>query len=239
MPPLPPHDALDQIQALLNQGAPPLRLIADLRPRTRAEAIAWARRLTAWDEERGRYPDQAVALTRLISRHALRAFGLTVSEDGRVIERPAEAGWSAPPQSFSLAVRDQEVRVEYTPAYSPASGRDHFAFLSPHDPPQPHALSASGHWSHFAAHDAVEACGGPHAYAALYAEARRRGEDQAFSAAFEGAPPQSKQPRRQKAPPPAAPPRPPAVLGVHTAEVVEERASDPFPKPPAHQRRLF
>jgi hypothetical protein len=85
----------------------------------------------------------------------------------------------------------------------------------------------------------VEACGGPHAYAALYADARQRGEDEAFSAAFEGTPPESKKPRRPKAPPPAAPPRPPTVLGEHTAQVVEERAPDARPKPPAHQRRLF
>jgi hypothetical protein len=58
------------------------------------------------------------------------------------------------------------VSVAYSPGYFAADGTDHFAFESPHDPPRPHALSASGFWSHFAWHDAVEASGGPRAYAA-------------------------------------------------------------------------
>jgi hypothetical protein len=49
------------------------------------------------------------------------------------------------------------------------SGTDHYSFVSPHDPPRPHALSESGRWSHFASYDAVEASGGPRASAAQYA----------------------------------------------------------------------
>jgi hypothetical protein len=242
MPQLSTHDALDRIQSLLSQGTPPARLIADLRPRTHDEAIAWARRLTGWEEERGRYPDQAVAIARIISRQAMRAFSMTVSEDGRVIERSDAGGRRPPPapvQRFRLAVGDEEVSVAYTPGYFPSAGTDLFSFVSPQDPPQPHALSESGHWSHFAWHDAVEASGGPHAYAAQYAEARLRGEDQAFSDAFEGALRESKKPRRPMALPPEPPPRQPTVFGEHTAQVIEERKPDPVPKPPAHQRRLF
>jgi hypothetical protein len=242
MPEHTPHDALDRIQSLLSQGTPPARLIADLLPRTRAEAIGWVRRLSGWDEERGRYPDQAVAVARIISRQAMRAFRLTLSEDGRVMERPDAGGRQPPPpavQRFRLAVGDEEVTVAYTPGYSWIAGTDLFSFESAQDPPRPHALSESGHWSHFASHDAVEACGGPHSYAAQYAEARLRGEDQAFSDAFEGARPESTKPRRRKPPPPEAPPMPRAVLGEHTAHVIKEREPDSLPKPPAQQRDLF
>jgi hypothetical protein len=241
---LSPHDTLNRIQTLLSQGTPPARLITGMLPRSRDEAIGWARRLPGWDEERGRYPDQAIAIARLISRQAMRTFRLNLSEDGQVIERPDAGGRRPPPeppQQFRLALGDEEIIVAYTRGYLPNAGTDHFSFESPHDPPQPHALSGTGYWSHFAWHDAVEAIGGPRAYAAQYADARLRGEENAFSATFEGAPPESKPPRRQKTTSPEAPPMPVphAVLGEHTAGVIAEREPDPLPKPPAHQRRLF
>jgi hypothetical protein len=242
MPPLSPHDTLDRIETLLSRGTLPARLIAGMLPRSRDEAIGWARRLPGWDEQRDRYPDQTVAIARIISRQAMRTFHLTLSDDGRVIERPDAGGRRpppAPPQQFRLALGDEEISVAYTPGYFPNAGTDHFSFESPHEPPLPHALSGTGYWSHFAWHDAVEAAGGPRVYAAQYAEARLRGEENAFSAGFEGALPESKRPRRQKASLSASLPGSPTVLGEHTAQVIAESEPDPLPKPPAHQRRLF
>ena len=73
----------------------------------------------------------------------------------------------------------------------------------------------------------MEACGGPQAYAALFAEARLRGEEKAFNAAFEGEPPEGEDPRRKKARLPASSgggDGRSAVLGEHTAQVIEEQA---------------
>ena len=81
------HDTLQQLQHSLSQGIPPTRLIEDLLPRTCADALAWARRLPLWDEYRRQFPDQAVALTRIISRRAMKAFNLALTEDSRVLER--------------------------------------------------------------------------------------------------------------------------------------------------------
>jgi hypothetical protein len=239
------EDTLRRIQDRLGQGATAARVIEELLPRTPDEAVSWARRLPAWDEYRGPYQGQAVALARVVSRRAMRAFGLAFSEDGRVVDRPREGRpWPAPipVQTFRLAAGGEELVVEFTPAYFPGGGTDHFSFVSPHQPARPHCLSETGYLSQFAPHDAVEACGGARAYAALFAEARLRGEEKAFNALFEGEWPQEKRPRRKKAPPPPPPGagegRPP-VLGEHTARVVG--GQEP-PKPgegPPRQGMLF
>src|SRR5207244_5515983 len=128
------------------------------------------RRLPGGDEERDRYPGQVVAVARLVSRQALRAFRLMLTENGRVIDHPVENfRWQRPEpsQRFRLAIGGEEVNVAYTPGFFPHSDTDVLYYTSPHEPPRPHPLSTSGHHSHFASHDAVEAAGGPEAYAAL------------------------------------------------------------------------
>jgi hypothetical protein len=247
-----PHDILDQIQARLNEGTSPAQVIAELLPRTRAEAVGWGRRLPAWDEYRGQYPGQTVAVARLVSRQALRAFRLILTEYGQVIDKPGEQGRHRTPEPslrFRLALGDEEVCVAYTPDYFPQDDRSDFYFTSLHESSQPHPLSGSGYWTHFASQDAVEACGGPQAYAAQLAAARLRGEEKSFDAAFEGKPPEyRKQPagskgrRRRKVPLPAMPaptePPPIAVLGEYTAQVIVEREAQP-PQQPPRQRLLF
>jgi hypothetical protein len=242
-----PSETLQHLQDRLGRSAAPARIIEDLLPRTRADAVAWVRRLPLWDEYRGQYPDQVVALARVISRRAMREFDLAIGEDGRVLERVREGTpWNtpAPALTFPLAVGGEEVRVEYTREYFPRSGQDHFYFVSPHTPPRAHPLSETGYLSQFIRHDTVEACGGPHAYAALFAEARLRGEEQELAATFEGRPPEGKPPRRKRPEPVASPAReqmPPAVvLGEHTAAVVQEQLGPGQPvQPPPRQGMLF
>jgi hypothetical protein len=235
------EDTLRRIQDRLGRGDPPARVIEELLPLTPDEAVGWARRLPAWDEYRGPFQGQAVALARVVSRRAMRAFGLAFSEDGRVVGRPREGRpWPAPipVQTFRLAAGGEELGVEYTPDYFPGGGTDHFSFVSPHQPPRPHRLSETGYLSQFAPHDAVEACGGPRAYAALFAEARLRGQEKAFNATFEGEWPEGKRRRRKKAAPAAGEGRPP-VLGEHTARAVGGQGP---PKPgegPPRQGMLF
>ncbi|MBA4067187.1 MAG: hypothetical protein C0501_26475 [Isosphaera sp.] len=189
--PASPTDVLAAIQARLD--SPPADLVADFLPRTREEAVGWARRLAAWDEYRDRFPGRAVALARLVSRRAMREHGLEVTADGRVADRsPTRA--REPEASLTFPLLGGEVRAEYTPGYF--RGQDHFQFRSPHDPVRPMPLSEGGWWSHFADADAVEACGGPEAYAGLYADAELQGRAREFEAAFQGALPESGRPRR-------------------------------------------
>src|SRR5262249_55159837 len=90
---------------------------------------------------------------------------------------------------------------------------------------KPHALSETGWLSHFASHDAVQALGGPEAYAAAYAEAVLAERDHEFEAVFNGPRPAAG-PRRQK---PATiitvkvPGR--EVVGEHTAQAAVEEKS--------------
>lgn len=102
-------------------------------------------------------------------------------------------------------------------------------------------MSTTGYLSQFVPRDAVEACGGPKAYAALFAEARLRGEEDVFKATFEGTGPEAKQPRRRKASPPASAPTGEQlpVLGEHTAQVIAEQEGQKAPSQPPHQRTLF
>jgi len=183
------EETLQRIQERLDQGAAPAVIIKEMLPRTRDEALFWGRRLAVWDEYRAIYPAQAIAVARLISRQAMKAFRLTMRDDGRVVERRAEGrqrNTSQPTDTFPLVVGGDEVRVEYSEGYFPNFGTDLLYYVSPHDPAKPHALSDTGYFSRFVPHDVVEACGGPGAYAALLADAQQRGEEQSFIEAFEG-----------------------------------------------------
>jgi hypothetical protein len=98
-------------------------------------------------------------------------------------------------------------------------------------------------YTQFAQHDAVEACGGPQAYAALLPEARLRGEETAFNAAFEGTRAGAEQTRRKKAPLPAAPPateeRQAPVPREHATRVIAEQEATKGRGEPPRQRTLF
>ena len=158
-------------------------------------------------------------------------------------------GHPLPPPSSThvLTIDGEKIRVEYTHDYFPQSsdGKDNFHFVSPHVPAQPHPLSESGHLSQFVPHDAVEACGGPEAYATLFAEAMLRGEAKLFLATFEGECPEAEKPRHRKTPKPAsllaAEETPPAAAatGKHAARVTAERDEPPATPARPQQRTLF
>ena len=193
------EETLRRIDERLSQGAAPAAIIKEMLPQSRDEALFWGRRLPVWDEYRATYPAQVIAVARLISRQAMKAFRLAMRDDGRVAERPAEGRrrkTSNPKDTFPLEIGEEEVRVEYTEGYFPNSGTDLLYYVSPHDPAKPHALSDTGYFSRFVPHDVVEACGGPQAYAALLAAALLRGEEQPFIEAFEGPLPATDERRR-------------------------------------------
>lgn len=183
------EEALEKIRERLSQGAAPAAIIKEMLPQSRDDALFWGRRLPVWDDYRAAYPAQVIALARLISRQAMKAFRLTMREDGRVVERPPEGRrrkTSRPKDTFPLLIGGEEVRVEFTEEYFPNSGIDLVYYVTPHEPAKPHALSETGYFSRFVPHDAVEACGGQESYAALLAEAVLRDEEQPFIEAFEG-----------------------------------------------------
>jgi hypothetical protein len=235
-PPIDPRRLLAALRDRLGAGLSPAEVVEEFQPVTKAQALAYARRMPLWDEYRGEFSGQAVALARVLSRRAMRRYGLTLTAEGRVVEdplrRPGRAR-AAPRRCFPLRVGDDEPRVEYAPHYFPNSDMDLLTFVSPYEPPRPHALSASGTWAHFASRDAVEACGGPEGYAALLAEAVLQG-DRHFDAAFGGPEPEPAPRRRQ----PAAAPvgeqptaEAPQVSGPHSARVLAEEAASPAPRP--------
>lgn len=189
-----PVAILDQIASRLADTSP-IDLIERLIPLARSDAITWARRLTHWDEYRGQHTDQVVAVARVISRRAMREFGLAITEDGRVVEcnRQTPRSEPKPEMTFPVVVAGQEVQVQYTPSYFPLMARDDFSFTAESNP-----LSETGHWHQFVAHDAVEAVGGPEAFAALYAEAKRTGRANEFMEQFEGRFQEGNRPRRGK-----------------------------------------
>ena len=241
-------DTLREIQDRLSQGLVPQQVIEELLPLTRSDAVTWTRRLPCWEEHDGQFPFQVIALARVISRQAMRAFDLKLSEDGRVVdgrregERRQQLQTQPASLTFPLALGDQEMRVEYTCDYFPDRGIDLFYFVSPADPPQAHALSASGYLSQFVPHDAVEACGGPEAFATQFAEARLRGEENQFKAIFEGASLQEEQPRRSAASPPVSSPtgKQLPILGEHTAQVLaEQKPKKKTTSRPPRQGTLF
>lgn len=201
------EETLQRIRERLDQGATPAVIIREMLPRTHGEALFWGRRLAVWDEYRATYPAQTIAVARLVSRQAMKAFRLTMRDDGRVVERPAQGRQrktTQPTDTFPLVIGAEEMRVEYTREYFPNFGTDLVYIVSPHDPAKAHALSETGYFSRFVPNDAVEACGGPQAYAALLADAVLRGEEQSFIEAFEGPLPEIDH-RRQENQPAAEP----------------------------------
>src|SRR5438876_1073709 len=92
------HGMLQWLQVFVSQCLSPIRLIEELLPRARADAVSWVRRLPLWDEYRGQFPDQVVALARVISRRAMKAFNLSLTDDGRVLQRHAEGKALPSPQ---------------------------------------------------------------------------------------------------------------------------------------------
>jgi hypothetical protein len=200
--PLGQEETLQQIQDRLNQGASPGAVIEEMLARSRDEALSWGRRLAGWDEYRRQYPAQAIALARVISLRAMREFGLTLRDDGRVVEKAREGKprqTPKPAMTFRLMAEGEELRVQYTPGYFPNSGTDLVDVVSPHEPAKPHALSETGYLSRFVPHDVIEACGGPQAYAALLAGAILRGQEKPFTEAFEGAPIEADRRQRRQA----------------------------------------
>lgn len=194
-----PEATLQQISTRL---ADPTDLIDELMPQFPVDAICWVRHLTVWDGFRGQFPDQAIAIARVISHRAKREFGLSVTNDGRVIEGEEKPRINpAPDETFTLSIDGHPVKVDYTAWYFPALAKDSFQFSAESNP-----LSPSGHWHEFAPHDAVEAVGGPEKFAAMYAEAKVAGSEKKFMEGFEGRPPEGK-PRKRK------------TVGKHTAKV--------------------
>ncbi len=226
-------EALARIQAALAQ-ADPLAVIEQLMPKTLPEAFTWIRMRPVWDEYRGQYPDQVLGVAAVISRRAMKVYGLRFAEDGTVRGRDGKQT-----RRFTMDVRGEAVNVEYVRNYFP--GTDHLYFTSPE--PGPHPLSNTGYFSHFCLPEAVEACGGPEAYAARYSVERLAGREKEFVVAFEGKWPEVK----RKKPKPvereverepeveaveSEPPKP--VVGPHTALVRE-----PEPEKKMVQRGLW
>jgi hypothetical protein len=241
---LEPHETLARICDRLAAGAAAADVIAELRPWSLPEALAWARLRPLLDEYRGRFPDRALGVAAVLGRRAVREFRLEAGDDGRVRPaRPEGQPWRTPePAVFTLDVAGGPVRVEYVAGYFPAGGTDHFSFVSPDAPGTPHSLSGSGYWSHFCPAEAVEACGGPQAYAALYAGTRLAGAEKGFTALFEGEWPEARHPRRKRAPRPGETPamvEAPPVVGGHTAAVAEERRQASGEAQPPVQKTLF
>ena len=214
-----------------------MALVAQLLPATPDEAAALARRLPVLDEHAAEAGPRAAGLARLVTRHGMQRFGLTLSTDGRVVRE----GRHHVPLRPTAAFAQGEVTVVYTAAVYP--GRDHFQFTGPavagSDVPAPIPFSGSAWWSHLAPADAVAALGGPAAYAARYAAAKGAGQAAAFEAALDG--PAAVPQRRPRCPaaltPPVSttdepPPAPPAGSGTHTTRVAGERAA-------GSQRTLF
>jgi hypothetical protein len=111
------------VQDRLEQGAAQAQIISELLPQSRDSALSWARRPAAWEEYRPTHPAQAIALGRLISLRAMREYGLTLLEDGRIVDQlKAGKPWTTPKPAltFHLDIAGEKVRVEYTPEYFPS-----------------------------------------------------------------------------------------------------------------------
>jgi hypothetical protein len=208
-----PFATLDQIETRLADTTP-IDLIDQLMPALQRDAVTWARRLPHWDEYRRTHTDQAVSIARVVSRRAMREFGLALSEDGRVVDRYAKAPSPARELTFLLAIDGQKVQVTYTTSYFPTMDRDSFEFDARCNP-----LSESGHWHQFVDHDAVEAAGGPKEFAARYAEAKVAGREESFVEQFTGRFLETKRSGRRKLKPTDKPAKP--IVGEHTARVID------------------
>lgn len=219
-----PLETLQHIQHRLASESPG-QIIDALLPQTASGALTWARRLSGWEEHP--FPSQVIGLARVISKQAIRAYGMQLTKDGRVVESGIKPWRDAKPErTFKLAIAGEEIQVAYTPDYFPHDDTALFYFTNTEQ--KPHCLSDSGYLSQFVPRDIVDACGGPEAFAAQFAEARMRGEAKEFMAAFEGKPPE---PSRRKVARPAKRP----VVGEHTANVI----ADPEPGKQSEQGMLF
>jgi hypothetical protein len=231
MPTQVPNFPLPEIRDRLDQGAAPTDIIEQLTPRSRDAGAALARRLPLWDEYRGEYSDQVIAIARVLSLRAMGRFGLAFDNGVRLVTSTKERGGSKPRARpswrFSVPLSGESIDVVYTPDYFPDRAMDLFSFVSPHDPPQPHALSPTGYWSQFVPRDAVDACGGPERYATFLATARLAGSDATFASLFEGTP--------DPDPGPASP-----ATGAHAARAAANRADrDAGSDDNVGQRSLF
>ncbi len=226
-----PEEALRHIQERLGQHTAPSAIIVEMLPHTRDAALSWGRRLAVWDDYHREYPAQVIALARIVSQRAMREHGLTLRQDGHVVEQREGKGWKTPRPAavFPLFVAGEEVRVEYTTGYFPNDDSALLYIVSPHEPAKAHPLSETGYFSCFVLHDAVEACGGPQPYAALLADAILHDKEQSFIETFEGPLPVT-DPRHRKEHRPAAEP------GGHAERVMAEEKK---PQRPPAQGMLF
>jgi hypothetical protein len=177
-----PAETLSHIAGRLADTSP-TDLIDELMPGFPIEALTWARRLSHWDEFRGQFSDQAIGVARVVSRRAMREFGLAISDDGCVVDfnsRPVKID-PKPELTFTLRIAEQPVQVAYTRSYFARDAKDAFDFSAEKNP-----LSESGFWHTFVPQDAVEALGGPQAFAARCAEAKLAGQEKEFMEGFEG-----------------------------------------------------
>jgi len=216
-----PTETLQHIQQRLTHESPS-QIIEAMLPQTSSGALTWARRLSGWGEYP--FPAQVIGLARVISQRSMREFGLKLSEDGRVVDQRCQPGPTGKPEwSFRLAVAGEELSVKYRSDYFP--GIDLVSFVAD----KPHGLSATGHLAQFVPHDVIDACGGPEAFAAQFAEATLQGNAQEFMAAFKGKSPEPKrhQPAKEQA------------VGGHTTRVIGEAESSPATDAPSVQRLLF
>ncbi len=216
----------DRATQMLADGHGPRQVIDQLAPQTRAEALHLARRLPLLDERPA--GDRGAAAARLATRIGLKRYGLAFTPTGSVGDDLTYRGHTTPPPTSTFP--GDGCTVAYTRGYF--RDKDNFSFVGPGEPPQPHPLSGTAYWNHFAASDAVTALGGPKAYVAAYTAAGP-GRDSLFREAFEGSRPEpTRKPRR--------------VMGTHTAKVVEPPAARSVPEsgpedetPPGRQRSLF
>src|ERR1700752_2884794 len=112
-----PRDNLQQIDDRLTRGDSPSQVIGQLTPAARQDAVSWARQLPYFDELRGHFRNQVIAIARTVSKCGMTAFGLAFSGDGRVVERTVENGRRTEPRptaDFILQIQGGEVRVRYT-----------------------------------------------------------------------------------------------------------------------------
>ena len=212
-----PQSAADRAWVLLADGLTPQQVIETLAPQTRDDALRLARRLPLLDERPA--GDRGAAMARLATRVGMKRFGLTFTPSGTVTEA-AGKGHVTPPPTRSFP--GDGCTVTYTAGYF--RDKDHFSFVGHGDPPQPHPLSETGHWSHFALPDAVAALGGPEAYVEAYVAAGPE-RDKVFHAAFEGERPEvTRKPRKP-------------VVGKHTGRVVEPPVARAATKPDEPQEQ--
>jgi hypothetical protein len=121
-----PQHTLSQMRDRLAQGTSPADLIRELVPRTRSQAVSWARRLPYWDEFRGHFPDQVVAAARLVSKRAMKEHGLAFDDEGRVLEEPRDGRRreNQTTVSFPLTLGENTVTVTYTRNYYGTPGHN-------------------------------------------------------------------------------------------------------------------